>query len=412
MLRPYKVLDLSNERGQLAGQILGDLGADVVLVEPPGGSSSRRYGPYAGQVPDLEGSLFFWALNRNKRSITLNLETAEGVDLLKRLAAEADFLFESFDPGYLDSLGIGYQALREVNPQLIVASVSPFGQTGPKANWPASDLTALASSVALMLTGDDDRPPVRLAVPQSFFHASGDAAAGALIAHFARLQDGEGQHVDASAQASSMMATQSFVLSPAWGDIPLSRTSGGVKLGPILLRFVHEAADGYVSVTFLFGTALGPFTQRLMDQMFEEGFVDEATRSKNWLNYVDLLLSGQEPIPELLRCVDAIGAWCKAHTKQELFQLSLQKQLLIVPVATTEEVVHSPQLEAREFWQDVTHHGPERTVKYAGPFAKFSESPISFRLPPPHIGEHNDEVYGALGLDETMRQGLFAEGVI
>jgi crotonobetainyl-CoA:carnitine CoA-transferase CaiB-like acyl-CoA transferase len=412
VLSPYKVLDLSNERGQLAGQILGDLGADVVLVEPPGGSSSRRYGPYVDQVPDLESSLFFWALNRNKRGITLNLDTDEGVDLLKRLAADVDFVFESFEPGYLDQRGIGYSALREVNPGLIMGSVSPFGQTGPKANWPASDLTVWASSFALMLTGDDDRPPVRLALPQAFLHASADAAAGAMIAHFARLQDGEGQHVDASAQASSMMATQSFVLSPAWGDLALTRTSGGVKLGPIVLKFIHEAADGYVSVTFLFGTAIGPFSQRLMDQMFEEGFVDEATRSKDWLNYTNLLLSGQEPLTELFRCIEAIGTWCKAHTKQELFEIALEKQLLLVPVSTTEDVVRSEQLAAREFWRDVEHHDPPRTVRYAGPFAKFSESPIEFRLPPPHIGEHNDEVYSALGLDDSERQRLFAEGVI
>lgn len=412
MLSPYRVLDLSDERGQLAGQILGDLGADVILVEPPGGSSSRRLGPFAGDSPDLERSLFFWATNRNKRSVTLNIETSDGRDILRSLVKDADFLIESFAPGYLESLGLGYEALKDLNPGLMLVSITPFGQYGPKAHWPASDLTVMASTGVLLLTGDDDRPPVRLSVPQAFFHASAEAAVGALLALHARKSDGIGQHVDVSAQQAAMMATQSFVLAAPWGDVELRRYSGGLKLGPLNLRFVHRAKDGYVSVTFLFGTAIGPFSRRLMEQMYTEGFVDEATRDKDWLNYTVLLLTGQEPPSELDRCIEAIAAWCAAHTKRELFEMAMEKSLLLVPVSTTADVVESRQLAARDFWATVPQPGHGRDVTYPGPFAKFSEAPIQYRLPPPLLGEHNNEIYAALGMDGAARLALFAQGVI
>ena len=412
MLSPYRVLDLSNERGQLCGQILGDLGADVILIEPPGGSSSRRIGPFAGDRPDPERSLWFWATNRNKRSITLDLESGDGRDILRRLAADAHFLIESFEPGYMDSLGIGHEALRETNPGLIFVSITPFGQSGPKAHWPATDLTAYASSVSLILTGDSDRAPVRVAVPQAFLHASADGAVGAMLAHFARVNDGEGQQVDVSAQTSAMMACQSFVLSAAWNDVGLERSAGGLRLGPLEIKFVHATKDGHVSVTFLFGTALGPFSRRLMEQLCEEGFVDEATRDKDWLNYTTMLLTGQEPVPELFRCNAAIAEWCAAHTKGELFALAMEKHLLIVPVSTTEDVVNSPQLAERKFWTEIEQSAYGPRVVYPGPFAKFSETPIGFRLPPPTIGQHNDEILSPLGVDGSAQRALFAQGVI
>jgi crotonobetainyl-CoA:carnitine CoA-transferase CaiB-like acyl-CoA transferase len=125
-----------------------------------------------------------------------------------------------------------------------------------------------------------------------------------------------------------------------------------------------------------------------------------------------MLLSGAEPITELLRCNAAIGEWCAAHTKAELFELAMEKHLLIVPVSTTEDVVKSPQLAAREFWTEIEQPAFGPRVKYPGPFAKFSETPIEFRLPPPTIGQHNDDVLGPLGFDGSARRALFAQGVI
>jgi crotonobetainyl-CoA:carnitine CoA-transferase CaiB-like acyl-CoA transferase len=158
MLSPYRVLDLTNERGQLCGQILGDLGADVILIEPPGGSRSRHR-PFYKDAPHPDRSLFFWAFNRNKRGITLDLESADDRGKLKRLIAGADFLIESETPGYLAERRLGYQDLSAINPGLIYVSISPFGQEGPKAKYAASDLTVVAAGGPLLLTGDADRPP-------------------------------------------------------------------------------------------------------------------------------------------------------------------------------------------------------------------------------------------------------------
>ena len=153
MLSPYRVLDLTTERGLLCGQMLGDLGADVIKIEPPGGSPARRLAPFFEDQPDLNRSIYWWAYNRNKRSITLNLETDEGRDILYRLAAGARFLIESQNPGYLGERQLGYADLARRNRELIYVSITPFGQQGPKASYADSDLVILAAGGPLMLYG-------------------------------------------------------------------------------------------------------------------------------------------------------------------------------------------------------------------------------------------------------------------
>jgi len=392
MLSQYRVLDLTDHGALLCGQILGDLGADVVVIEPPGGAAARRIGPYYHGQQDPARSLNWWAFNRNKRGITLDIESPAGRKRFLELAATADFLIQSRAPGYLDHLGLGYEALSTINPWLVMVSITPFGQTGPKAKWAASDLTCMASAGTLLMSGDDDRAPVAVAVPQAYLHAGAEAAAGALIAHIGRVRDGRGQHVDVSVQAAAMMATQATVLSAAWGDQPTRRLAGGVNFGGIPLRFVNPAADGFVSVTFLFGSAIGPFSRRLMEVMYEEGIVDEATRDKDWINYTTLLVSGQEPLSELMRCLDAIGQFTARHTRAELFGMAMRRGLLIVPVNTTADVVNSEQLAARHFWTGVEHPELGASVTYPGSFARFSRTPLTFRRRPPLLGEHNDDV--------------------
>jgi crotonobetainyl-CoA:carnitine CoA-transferase CaiB-like acyl-CoA transferase len=184
MLSPYKVLDLCDERGQLCGQILGDLGADVVLVEPPDGSPVRHVGPFYQDQPHPDRSLRFWALNRNKRSIALDLDREHNRNEFRKLVASADFLIESATPGSWAARGLGYAELSALNPRLIYVSISAFGQDGPKSQYAESDLTVVAAGGPLLLQGDADRPPLRITVPQAFMHASADGAASALIAHY------------------------------------------------------------------------------------------------------------------------------------------------------------------------------------------------------------------------------------
>jgi crotonobetainyl-CoA:carnitine CoA-transferase CaiB-like acyl-CoA transferase len=237
MLSPYRVLDLTNERGQLCGRILGDLGADVVLVEPPGGSRSR-HGPFYKDEPHPDRSLYFWAFNWNKRGITLDLDGADDRGKLRRLVAGADFLIESETPGYLAGRGLGYKDLSAINPALIYISISAFGQGGPKAKYAESDLTVVAAGGPLLLTGDADRPPVRITLPQAYLHACADAAAAALIAHHERVRSGLGQHIDVSAQQSVAMAAFSQPLVPGLRATGVRRMGGGSKAGPIDARQV------------------------------------------------------------------------------------------------------------------------------------------------------------------------------
>ncbi len=395
MLSPYRVLDLANEEGLLCGQMLADLGAEVIAVEPPGGSSARRLGPFVDGIRDPNGSLFWWAYSRNKRSVTVDLESDEGRDRLRALVRTADFLIESFAPGYLDGLGLGYAALRQQNPRLVMVSISAFGGAGPKAHYVATDLIALAASGVLLLTGDDDRAPVRTVVPQAFLHAGAEAAVGALIAHHARERDGIGQHVDVSAQTAAMLGTQAAILAEGWGDRALQRFAGGMKAGRHTLKNVYPCEDGHVSLTMGFGSVIGPFTARLFKLMCEEGFVDEATRDKDWIGFWERIAARTESPDELPRVTAAIERFMLSHTKAELFEQAQQRRLLIAPINTIPDLLESPQYRDRGYWVDLEHDDLGRAVTYPGPFARFSGTPIRYHLRPPRIGEHSDAILGA-----------------
>jgi crotonobetainyl-CoA:carnitine CoA-transferase CaiB-like acyl-CoA transferase len=392
VLSPYRVIDLSDERGQLCGQILGDLGADVILIEPPGGSRIRTLGPFYKNSEDPDQSLQFWALNRNKRAITLDIEKPRDLLRLKQLVANADFLIESADPGYFAERGLGYTELAPLNPRLIYISISAFGQDGPKAKNAATDLTLIAAGGPLMLQGDHDRPPLRIGVPQAYLHASADGAAAALVAHHQRMKSGLGQHVDVSAQEAVSMAAFTQPLTPAIGATPARRLGGGRTVGRLVARQVWPARDGYVVLVLWFGPALALPTQRLMQCIFEYGFCDEETRDQNWLTYDKRLLAGELPSEEYERLKTVVERFTRSLSKAELLKLALERALLIAPVATIEEVVNSSQLAAREYWQALDHPELGTTVRYPGPFARFSETPIIYRRRPPTIGEHNGEI--------------------
>jgi len=413
MLGPYRVLDLTTERGLLCGQILGDLGADVIKVEPPGGSPARRLAPFFEDQPDPNRSLCWWAYNRNKRSITLNLEIDEGRELLLRLAARSHFLIESFNPGHLRQRGLGYEDLAAINRELIYVSITPFGQHGPKATYADSDLVILAAGGPLLLCGDEDRAPVRVCVPQAYLHASGDAAAGALVANHERARSGLGQHIDVSAQQSVTLATQANNLAYRLGADDARRMAGGARVGSQRVPLVWRAQDGYVTSIFLFGPQLGVFTQRLMTYLHEIGACDAATRDKDWIAYGALLAGGQEPMSEYERVVGVIAGFFASRTKAELFKTALERGLLIAPITTVDEVLASPQLKSRNYWQMLEHPELGRSVPYPGPFAKFSEAPIVYRRRPPLVGEHNHEIFShELGLSEEKIRDLSRRGII
>jgi crotonobetainyl-CoA:carnitine CoA-transferase CaiB-like acyl-CoA transferase len=233
MLTPYRVLDLSDHRGAMAGNILGSLGAEIVLVEGPGGRGRDR----APLSPDGT-SLDWWALRRGAKSVVVHNR-----DELLELVSEADVLVESPDPG----LGLDHRELEAANPSLIHATITPFGRSGPKAGWAATDLTIAAASCQAAITGDSDRAPIRITVPQAWHHAGGQAATAIALALAERRVSGLGQHIDVSAQQALMQtAFPGVVFAP--NDYPVvQRTSGGILMLNFHLQFVYPAADGHVT---------------------------------------------------------------------------------------------------------------------------------------------------------------------
>ena len=413
MLNGCRVLDLTTERGLLCGQILGDLGADVIKIEPPGGSPVRSLKPFFADEPGPERSVYWWAYNRNKRGVTLDLARDEGRDLLRKLAAHADLLIESDNPGDLARHGLGYADLSAINPALVYVSITPFGQDGPKASYADSDLIVMAASGVLTLSGDDDRPPLRMSVPQAYLHACADAAGAALIAYYDRLSTGLGQQVDVAAQQSVSLAAQSTLLAATLSADETRRMAGGVKMGAIKVPLVWDAKDGLVTCVFLFGSALGVFTRKLMNYMHDNGFCDQATRDKDWIAYGDMLLTGREPLEEYDRLKGVVANFLRSKTKAESFEIARQHGLLIAPLATIEDLLANPQFIAREYWQTIEDRELGLKATYPGPFARFGKTPIAYRRRPPRIGEHNREIFlDDLGLSARVFDDLSRKGVI
>ncbi len=394
LLKPYRVLDLTSRHGMLCAQILGDLGADVIQIEPPGGAAGREQGPFFEGRVDPEFSLNWWGYARGKRSIELDIDAEREVFL--RLVARADFLVESEPVGSLVARGIGHDVLAQHNPALIHVSMTPFGSSGPKAGWAATDLTLLASAGPLALTGDDDRPPVRVSVDQAWNHVAAEGAAGALVALHDRAGSGLGQHVEVSVQQALTIATQGYVLSAAVNEETATRTAGGMKAGDLMIRLTFPAKDGQVSITLLFGATIGPATRRLMEYVCEQGFCDEATRDKDWLEYGLLITNGDEPMSEWERVKDCVAACTASKTKAELLEVAMQRRLLLAPMSTVADVVDSEQFASRQYFRCPDGDGPSASVNYPGAFAKFSETPFQAGRRPPRVGEHSSEVLAEL----------------
>ena len=390
MLAPYRVLDLTQSRGVLCAQILGDLGADVIQIEPPGGSAGRQMAPFLEGHEDPEHSLFWWSYARGKRSLELDIDADPETFL--RLVEHADFLIESESVGSLESRGFGYEALSARNPGLIQVSMTPYGRSGPKAGWAASDITLAAAGGPMALTGDDDRPPLRVSVPQVWNHTAAEAAVGALIALHERQRTGLGQLVEVNAQQAMTFATQGYILSAAVNDEIMQRAAGGMWAGDVRIRLSYPAKDGHVSITHLFGATLGPPTARLMEYVYDEGFCDEAMRDKDWIAYGLLLATGEEPIAEWERAKECVAACTAARTKAELLTAAMERRLLLAPMSTTQDVLESEQLSSRGYFVKPEGDDAAASVEYPGPFAKFQKSPLSLKRRPPGLGEHTRQV--------------------
>lgn len=401
LLSPYRVLDLTDEGGLLCGKILADLGADVIQVEPPGGSTARNIGPFYKDEVHPEKSLFWWAYAANKRSITLNPGTADGRELLRRLVIGSDFLIESFPPGHLDSLGLGYKDLSVLNSSLVMVSITPFGQDGPYAHYQASDIVGMAMGGFMYLTGDADRPPLRVGYPHFYLHGAAGAAAGAMIAHTHRALTGEGQHVDVSCQQA---VAKSLAHAPQSWDLEgmVVKRMGVYRQtsSDMLVRINWRCKDGHVNYMLQGGgPGVAKSTRALLEWMDEEGMGDKELNAVNW----EELGYGQVR-SEIMEKADApLEAFFAAHTKEELARESAERRILLFPVATPGDILAHPQLEARGYFKELPHPDLGVSVRYPGPFVKTEGVEMAgLRRRPPLIGEHNGEVY-------TQELGLTAD---
>jgi crotonobetainyl-CoA:carnitine CoA-transferase CaiB-like acyl-CoA transferase len=391
-----RCLDLTNEKGLYCGKLLAELGADVIKVEPPGGDSARNIGPFYKDISHPEKSLYWFALNTNKRSITLDIETADGKDIFKRLLRTADVVIESFDPGYMNGLGLDYPALEKTNPRVIMTSIAPFGQTGPYAGYKGSDITLSAMGGFMFLNGDTDRPPVRISAPQSYLAGGAHAASATVIAYYHQQVTGEGQHVDVSIQEAVIHLLS---IGPTeWESTRINARRAGPCLfharptppGPTMPRFHWPCKDGYVSFMIGGGTQKGMVTstKSILEMMEKEGLA-------GWLKGYDPRTFDGSSITqeERERMNEVFLNYFRTKTKKELFEAALEKGIVLCPMNTIKDVVESPQLATRDFFIEVEHPDLGESITYPGFSVKVDgASPKTMRRAP-LIGEHNEDIY-------------------
>ncbi len=388
-LEIYRVLDLSDENGQLAGRILADLGADTIVVEPPGGSPSRCLGPFFHDIPHPQKSLFWFSLNTNKRSITLDINKSRGQDILKRLVCSADFLIESYPPGYLDKLGLGYDVLRMINPRLVMVSITPFGQDGPWRNYNSGDLIEMALSGLVYLSGEPGKEPLRIPVPQACLHAGAWAAAASTMALYGRQTVGYGQHIDVSILESVTWANYCAAEWWSYARLNMKREGTWRQQGLSRMQLIYRCKDGYVLLFTIGGTMATIGEWKLVEWMAQEGKCPDWLRGFDW-SKLDVSFATQDFFDDLS---NALSRFLADKTKNALFEWALKNELFLAPVNNIGDLINNPQLQSRNFWVSVSHDELQASLVYPGPYAKMSATPITIRKRAPLIGEHNQEIY-------------------
>ena len=397
-----RVLDLADLSGAVCGRILADVGADVVKVEPPGGEPDRMQPPFVGDVENSARSIPWLAANVNKRGVTCDLTSAAGRALFARLAASARIVIESFPPGRRAELG-----LDEILRDTIVVSITPYGQDGPLAAVPGSDLEVTAMSGSLWLAGEEGRAPVRTAQPQSPYWSGMYGALGALVA----LQSPVAQRVDVSAQAAM---TTVHPPAPVWWDI--AREEHG-RTGPFLLgrsnvgsrfRNLWACADGFVSFAIQ-GGPIGRHTGRMLAEwMAENGNVPAVVAAIDWDRFDNSTLS-QAQVDAL---ETAIAPFLAHLTKAEFFEGVVKRKMLGYPVGDASDSLADPQLAARGFWRTLSPADGLPPLPFPGGFALFDGERPAVRRAAPGVGEHNAELYGEAGVGPDELARLRAAGVV
>jgi crotonobetainyl-CoA:carnitine CoA-transferase CaiB-like acyl-CoA transferase len=390
-LDDLRVLDLSGQvAGPLCAKLLGDFGADVVKVEPPGGEDGRRLAPLLPEWLGPEASAFFLYLNSNKRGVTLDVTTATGAALLRRLVAGADIMVESFAPGTLESLGLGFDALEALRPGIILTSVTPFGQTGPQRDLPANELVAYACSGWASVNGWPEREPLKGSGYQASFQAGLAAFIATMNAVVYRDRTGVGQQADVSILEPSVASFAPGLLGAAYRGESPSRQRGNFARGPV------PAADGHFSLTL----SRAHFWRDAMNELglpeyaLDERFYEPSYRQEHT----------HEVAPRVEERIATRG-------KRELFEALGRLRVVGGMVLTTAELSEDLHVRAREFFTTL-EHPLTGTLEYPGAPFKMSETPWALERPAPLLGQHTAEVLAGVGVSASELARLRAAGVV
>jgi crotonobetainyl-CoA:carnitine CoA-transferase CaiB-like acyl-CoA transferase len=388
LLEGIRILDLADEKASLCSKLLADMGAYVIKVERPGGDSSRKIGPFLGDFPHPERSLFFFHNNTNKLGITLDLEHSEGKKIFFRLLERTDVVVESFPPGYLEVLGLGFEMLSETNPKLILVSVTGFGQNGPKSKYRSCDLVASAFGGQIYVSGSPSTPPLKPFGEQSYYAASLFAAIGILLALRKRHRSGKGEHIDISLQ-EAVVSTLEHVWIRYFYENVIPKRQGSLHWNNNFC--ILPCKDGHILVSLL------QQWETLVEWMASEGMAEDLTE-ESWKD------EGYR-LQHLDHIIEVMGTWTQTHTAQELFELGQLMHFPWSPVYSPKEVLQSAQLKSRGFFVEGGHPEIETFIRYSGAPYRFDGCSLDRWKRAPLIGEDNIEIYQReLGLsDEELR---------
>lgn len=411
-LADLRVVELCDEAGELAGKLLGDMGANVVKVEPPEGSPTRWYEPFLNDEPHPERSLYFWHYHTSKRSITLDLETDTGRSTLRRLIEHADVLIDDQPPGRLAELGLDYEDLRTENPRLIHASITPFGREGPRKNEPATDLTILAGSGPVWSSGYDDHslPPVRGGGNQAFHTGCHWALIAILTALLHRDESNEGQFIDVNMHAASNVTTEAgsyqWLVAEATVQRQTGRHANVYPSGPTQ----HESADGrWINSGFIprrpqeFRTIIDWLgSLNLLEELDEAPLLEIVADMDRDLDHG---LSREDETEAALLSAgrEAMNLLAKRLPAYEFFTSAQERGFQVGIIYTPEDVIQDRHFIARNFPQEVEHPELDRSFIYPGAPYRFLSSPWRISRRPPLLGEHTDEVLAEISLSSSNR---------
>ncbi|MDY6856099.1 MAG: CoA transferase [Thermodesulfobacteriota bacterium] len=396
LLTKTSVLDLADEKASFCSKLLADLGASVIKVERPGGDPSRRLGPFLKSSSKQKTSLSFEYNNSNKRGITLDIEQSAGREIFLRLIRKTDIIVVTSCPGYMKDMDLGFDALSEINPGLIMVSVTGFGKKGPRCRYTSCDLVACAFGGAMHVSGFPSCAPVKPFGEQSYYAASLYCAVAILLALRSRAQSGKGKEIDVSLQ-EAVTSTIDHVMVRYFFDRIIPKRQGGLHWDNSFCIFACK--DGYILLT------LFQQWETLIGLLDNEGMADDLTE----LSWKDEHYR-REHIDHV---IEVLQRWAMTHTKSELFELGQLMHFPWAPIQSPSEVLKSPQLEARGFFTQMDHHESDMTVKYPGVPYRFSNTLFHQRRRAPLIGEDNLSVYQKeLGLSGDQILELSSSGVI